>query len=124
MQPMMALIESMMAPIMMQMQQQTEILKALTTDPAGSETGDEGGGGLSPNPNAVKNRARRRNQIARKRQQSGEQVERREDLEAAKRPRPAEQRPADTDIVNLVSDDDEQLDPGDLRWHLEKKAQE
>eukprot|EP00976_Prorocentrum_cordatum_P007278 145244-Prorocentrum_minimum.AAC.1 len=89
-QPMMDLIQSMMAPMMAQMQQQAEILRALTTDPAGSETGDEGGGGLSPNPNAVKNRACRRNQIARKRQQSVEHTERREDLEAAKRPRPAE----------------------------------
>eukprot|EP00959_Pyramimonas_sp_CCMP1952_P171407 3581628-Pyramimonas_sp.AAC.1 len=88
MQPMMDLIQSMMAPMMMQMQQQAEILRALTTDPAGSETGDEGGKGLSLN--ALRNRARRRNQTARKRQQSAEQVERREDLEAAKRPRPAE----------------------------------
>eukprot|EP00976_Prorocentrum_cordatum_P009346 186561-Prorocentrum_minimum.AAC.1 len=57
------------------MQQQAEILRALTTDPAGSEIGDEGGGELSPNPNAVKNRNRRRNQIARKRQQSVNQTQ-------------------------------------------------
>eukprot|EP00959_Pyramimonas_sp_CCMP1952_P078840 1648297-Pyramimonas_sp.AAC.1 len=118
------------------MQQQAEILKALATNqqpaakevPANSETGDEGGGELSGNPNAVKNRNRRRNQAARKRQQSAEQTEPLEDLEVAKRPRPAEDKRA---VINLVSDDDEPqefngrpLDPTDLRWSLVKKAQE
>eukprot|EP00959_Pyramimonas_sp_CCMP1952_P217701 4553122-Pyramimonas_sp.AAC.1 len=112
-------------------EQQQQLFKALAASqrpaaketPAGSETGDDGEGGLSRSPTAVRNRNRRRNQAERKRQQSAEPTE---DLEGAKRPRPAK----DQLIIDLVSSDDEPqqefngrpLDPHDLRWKLMEKA--